>query len=131
MAAARPGWAGLFGALACKPQLAIQVAPLLLFTRDWRAIGASLAVSVILVGASLLLWGAEAWLAFFESSSLPRRFMEEGGKVYACRFALQALYGHGEHALIPGIKPVSPLDVLDIQLLHRRDNAFVVHSWTL
>ena len=78
VAVARPGGAGLFGALACKPQLAIQVAPLLLFTRDWRAIGASLVVSVILVGASLLLWGAEAWLAFFESSSLPRRFMEEG-----------------------------------------------------
>ena len=29
----------------------------------------------------------------------------EGGKVYACRFALQALYGHGEPSLIPGIRP--------------------------
>src|SRR5712692_3893254 len=34
------------------------------------------------------------------------KFMEEGGKVYACRFALQALYGHGEGALIPGIIPI-------------------------
>ena len=59
------------------------------------------------------------------------KFMKEGGKVYACRFALQALYGHGEPALIEGIKPISPLDVLDIQLIHRRDNAFMVHSWTL
>ena len=32
--------------------------------------------------------------------------MEEGGKVYACRFALQALYGHGEPSLIPGIRPI-------------------------
>lgn len=88
----------MFGALVCKPQLAIQIAPLLLFTRDWRAIGASLAVSVILVGASLLLWGAEAWLAFFESSSLPRRFMEEGAVGYhksASLFSMARLWGAG------------------------------------
>jgi len=59
------------------------------------------------------------------------KFMEEGGKVYACRFALQALYGHGEPSLIPGIRPISPLDVLDIILLHRRDNAFILNTWTL
>jgi uncharacterized repeat protein (TIGR04044 family) len=59
------------------------------------------------------------------------KFMEEGGKVYACRFALQALYGHGEGSLIPGITPISPLDVLDLVLLHRRDNAFILDTWTL
>ena len=59
------------------------------------------------------------------------KFMEEGGKVYACRFALQALYGHGEPSLIPGIRPINPLDVLDIILLHRRDNAFILNTWTL
>jgi uncharacterized repeat protein (TIGR04044 family) len=59
------------------------------------------------------------------------KFMEEGGKVYACRFALQALYGHGEASLIPGIRPINPLDVLDLILLHRRDNAFMVHTWTM
>ncbi len=58
-------------------------------------------------------------------------FMDEGGKVYACRFALQALYGHGEPALVKGIRPINPLDVLDLQLLHRRDNAYVVHTWTM
>jgi len=59
------------------------------------------------------------------------KFMEEGGKAYACRFALQALYGHGEPSLIPGIVPISPLDVLDIILLHRGDNAFILDTWTL
>lgn len=59
------------------------------------------------------------------------KFMEEGGKVYACRFALQALYGHGEGSLIPGIRPISPLDVLDLILLHRRDNAFILDTWTV
>lgn len=59
------------------------------------------------------------------------RFMSEGGKVYACRFALQALYGHGEGALIPGITPINPLDVLDCILLHRKVGAFILDTWTL
>jgi hypothetical protein len=57
--------------------------------------------------------------------------MAEGGKVYACRFALQALYGHGEKALIEGITPINPLDVLDLVLLHRKADAFMLHTWTV
>jgi uncharacterized repeat protein (TIGR04044 family) len=60
-----------------------------------------------------------------------QKFMDQGGKVYACRFALQALYGHGEGALMPGITPVNPLDVLDIVLLHRKEGAFILDTWTL
>lgn len=60
-----------------------------------------------------------------------QKFMEEGGKVYACRFALQALYGHGEGALVEGIRPINPLDVLDCVLLHKRDNAVIIDTWTL
>ena len=59
------------------------------------------------------------------------KFIAEGGKVYACRFALQALYGHGEPSLIEGIRPINPLDVLDCMLLHRKANAFILDSWTL
>ena len=59
------------------------------------------------------------------------KFMNEGGKVYACRFALQALYGHGEPSLLPGITPIAPQDVLDIILIHRRDDAFIMNSWTM
>jgi uncharacterized repeat protein (TIGR04044 family) len=75
--------------------------------------------------------GAEAFPGHLAVNQRLASFMAEGGKVFACRFALQALYGHGEPSLIPGIRPISPLDVLDIQLLHRRDNAFIVHTWTL
>ncbi len=60
-----------------------------------------------------------------------QKFMKEGGKVYACRFALQMLMGHGEPSLIPGITPIAPQDVLDCVLLHRRDNAFILDTWTL
>jgi uncharacterized repeat protein (TIGR04044 family) len=56
------------------------------------------------------------------------KFMDEGGKVYACRFALQALYGHGEPSLIPGIRPINPLDVLDLILIHRNEWSFQKHS---
>ncbi len=59
------------------------------------------------------------------------KFMDEGGKCYCCRFALQALYGHGEGSLLPGIKPIAPQDVLDVVLLHRRDGAFILDTWTL
>jgi len=59
------------------------------------------------------------------------KFMGEGGEIYCCRFALQMLYGHGEASLLPGIRPISPLDVLDLILLHRRDGAFILNTWTL
>lgn len=59
------------------------------------------------------------------------KFMSEGGKVYACRFSLQALYGHGEPSLMPGIRPIAPQDVLDIILVHRKEGAFIMNSWTL
>ena len=75
--------------------------------------------------------GNEAFSGHLAINQTMERVLREGGKVYACRFALQALYGHGEHALIPGIRPISPLDVLDITLLHRRDNAVIINSWTL
>ena len=47
------------------------------------------------------------------------------------RFALQALYGHGEGALIEGIRPINPLDVLDVVLIHRKAGAFILDTWTL
>ncbi|MDR3461319.1 MAG: MSMEG_0572 family nitrogen starvation response protein [Beijerinckiaceae bacterium] len=75
--------------------------------------------------------GDEAFPGHLAVNKQIEKFMSEGGKVYACRFALQALYGHGEGALIPGVIPISPLDVLDIILIHRRDNAFMLHTWTL
>ena len=75
--------------------------------------------------------GDEAFPGHLAMNKQIEKFMGEGGKVYACRFALQALYGHGEPSLIPGITPISPLDVLDLILLHRRANAFMLNTWTL
>ena len=44
--------------------------------------------------------------------------------------ALQALYGHGEKGSDAG-PPVNPLDVLDIVLMHRKEGAFILDTWTL
>ncbi len=75
--------------------------------------------------------GDEAFPGHGNFNNTLTTFMAEGGKVYACRFALQALYGHGEGALIEGVRPINPLDVLDIILLHRKANAFILNTWTL
>ncbi|BBL70990.1 MSMEG_0572/Sll0783 family nitrogen starvation response protein [Methylogaea oryzae] len=75
--------------------------------------------------------GDEAFPGHQNYANQIAKFIAEGGKVYACRFALQALYGHGEPSLLEGIRPVSPLDVLDLMLIHRRENAFVLDTWTL
>ena len=74
--------------------------------------------------------GDEAFPGHLNFNNQLEKFMAEGGKVYACRFALQALYGHGEGSLIPGIRPIAPTDVLDLILLHRKD-AFMIHTWTV
>ena len=75
--------------------------------------------------------GDEAFPGALNFNNQIEKFMKEGGKVYACRFALQALYGHGEPSLIEGITPISPLDVLDLILLHRKSSAFILNTWTL
>jgi uncharacterized repeat protein (TIGR04044 family) len=75
--------------------------------------------------------GDEAFPGHLAMNGQIGKFLSEGGKVYACRFALQALYGHGEPSLIEGVRPISPLDVLDLILLHRKDGAFILNTWTL
>lgn len=95
--------------------------------------------SVLLYGPGVMLGvqrgfptlGDEAFPGAQNFNAQLAAFMAEGGKVYACRFALQMLYGHGEPSLMPGIRPISPLDVLDINLLHAKENAFMLHTWTV
>jgi uncharacterized repeat protein (TIGR04044 family) len=104
-----------------------------------RLLRKGFATSVLLYGPGVTLGvqrgfpklGDEAFPGHQNFNNQLTKLMGEGGKVYACRFALQALYGHGEPSLIPGIRPINPLDVLDLILLHRRDNAFMIHTWTV
>ena len=56
---------------------------------------------------------------------------DEGAKIYACRFAMAALYGFRETDIMPEVRPFSPLDVLDILIEHWRDGALIIATWTL
>ena len=75
--------------------------------------------------------GAEAFPGHLAYNNQLKTFMKEGGKVYACRFAMAALYGMRETDLIEGVIPAHPLDVLDATLTARREGALVMQTWTL
>lgn len=75
--------------------------------------------------------GAEAFPGHMNFNNQLATFLKEGGKVYACRFAMAALYGMREADLIDGVKPMHPLDVLDATLTARREGALVLQTWTL
>ncbi|HEY3649022.1 MAG TPA: hypothetical protein VGL33_13695, partial [Streptosporangiaceae bacterium] len=57
--------------------------------------------------------------------------IKEGATIYACRFAMGALYGFREEDLIDGVKAFSPLDVLDSALTAWRAGAFQLNTWTV
>ena len=75
--------------------------------------------------------GDEAFPGHMAINNQLRTFLDEGGTVYACRFASGALYGFPENLLMEGVKPFHPLDVLDSALTAWRDNAFQLNTWTV
>jgi uncharacterized repeat protein (TIGR04044 family) len=60
-----------------------------------------------------------------------KTLLKEGAHVYACRFAMGALYGFREDDLIEGVKAFNPLDVLDSALAAWRAGAFQLNTWTV
>jgi len=75
--------------------------------------------------------GSEAFPGHLAYNNQLETFLKEGGKIYACRFAMAALYGMRETDLIDGVTPFSPLDVLDAMLAARKEGALVLQTWTL
>ena len=75
--------------------------------------------------------GAEAFPGHLAINNQLQTFMKEGGKIYACRFAMAALYGMRETDLIEGVQAAHPLDVLDATLTARREGALVLQTWTV
>jgi uncharacterized repeat protein (TIGR04044 family) len=58
-------------------------------------------------------------------------FMDEGGKVYACRFSAAALYGMREVDMMDGVQPINPRDVLDATITAWKEKALVLNTWTM
>ncbi len=75
--------------------------------------------------------GDEAFPGALGYNKQLQTFMDEGGKVYACRFSAAALYGMREIDMMEGVKAINPLDVLDAQLTARREGAMVMQTWTV
>ncbi|HET9073853.1 MAG TPA: MSMEG_0572/Sll0783 family nitrogen starvation response protein [Solirubrobacteraceae bacterium] len=57
-------------------------------------------------------------------------FMEEGGKVYACRLGL-SLHGAREQDLMEGVIPAHPLDMQDAMIEFARKGAIINTTWML
>ncbi|MGN5476154.1 MSMEG_0572/Sll0783 family nitrogen starvation response protein [Cupriavidus basilensis] len=75
--------------------------------------------------------GDEAFAGHLNVNKQLRKFMDERRQGLCLPLALQALYGHGEASLVEGIRPINPLDVLDLKLLHRKENALIIDTWTV
>jgi len=97
-------------------------------------------VHVVLYGPGVLLasgtrcyptLGQEAFPGQLAINNHIKTLIKEGANVYACRFAMGALYGFREDDLIPGVRPFNPLDVLDAALTAWREGAFQINTWTV
>ncbi len=77
----RPLAAGLLlGCLIYKPQLGLIIPPLLLVTRNWRAIAGACISAALLIAATFLLWAWPVWQAFIDSLPLTRDVVLEQGR---------------------------------------------------
>jgi uncharacterized repeat protein (TIGR04044 family) len=97
-------------------------------------------VSLVLYGPGVLMAsgtrgypgvGDEAFPGHLAINNQLKTILKEGGKIYACRFAMGALYGFREDDLIPGVTPFNPLDVLDAAITAWREKAFQLNTWTV
>jgi uncharacterized repeat protein (TIGR04044 family) len=97
-------------------------------------------VNIVLYGPGVLLasgtrgWpsvGNEGFPGNLSVNKQLQVLMTEGAKVFACRFAMGALYGMREDDLLAGVKAFNPLDVLDSALTAWRAGAFQMNTWTV
>jgi uncharacterized repeat protein (TIGR04044 family) len=97
-------------------------------------------VSLVLFGPASLMASAtrgfpnvgdEAFPGHMNYNNQLQTIMDEGGKVYACRFSAAALYGMREVDMIEGVIPVHPRDIADAALTAWREKAFQMNTWNL
>lgn len=123
----RPTLAGLLlGCLIYKPQLALVIPPLLLVTRNWRAIGGALLSSSALVLLTLAIWGAPVWQAFADSLPQTREIVVEQGRIgwykIMSPFAAVRMWGGGIEASYAVQAVSTALAVASVLFLALRDN---------
>lgn len=72
--------------------------------------------------------GAEIFPGMRNENGQLERYMNEGGKVYACRLGL-ALHGAREEDLMEGVIPCHPLDLQDCMIEYQRKGAIINTTW--
>ena len=72
--------------------------------------------------------GDEAFPGMRNENSQIATFLEEGGKVYACRLGL-SLHGSREEDLMEGVIPCHPLDMQDALIEYSRKGAIINTTW--
>lgn len=72
--------------------------------------------------------GAEIFPGMRNENGQLERYMNEGGKVYACRLGL-ALHGAREEDLMDGVIPCHPLDLQDCLIEYSRKGAIINTTW--
>lgn len=97
-------------------------------------------LTIVLYGPGVLLAAAGRGYPAVGTEGFPgnlsvnkqiKTLLDEGATIYACRFAMGALYGMREDDLIPGVKAFNPLDVLDCALTAWREHHFQLNTWTM
>jgi hypothetical protein len=124
----KPFTAGLLlGCLIYKPQFAFVIPPLLLVTRNWRAIGGACAAAAVLIAITLLIWGWPVWQAFLDSLPLTKAVVVEQGNTgwhkIMSPFAAMRMWGAGLAAAYAVQALATAGAVASVLFLALRDNA--------
>ncbi len=97
-------------------------------------------VSLVLFGPASLMVSATRGFPNVGDSAFPghmnyngqlQTIMDEGGKVYACRFSAAALYGMREVDMMEGVIPVHPRDIADAAIQAWKERAFQMNTWNM
>ena len=72
--------------------------------------------------------GAEIFPGMRNENNQLARFIDEGGKVFACRLGL-SLHGAREEDLMEGVIPCHPLDMQDAMIEYARKGAIMNTTW--
>jgi alpha-1,2-mannosyltransferase len=73
----------LLGCLCYKPQFIILILFVLTVGRCWMVLAGAVATSVVLSIASILVFGYDIWVAYFQIMSIPMKLLEGGQTVWS------------------------------------------------
>jgi alpha-1,2-mannosyltransferase len=129
--------AGLFfGALSYKPHFFVLIPLVLFIGRYWKALAATLASACVYAGLSYLVFGADSWRAFFQSSSYASGLLGQDtdrwlGILHSVFSAVRVYGGSIETAFfIQGIVTLSAIMAL-LGMWERRSTSLAVRGASL